>query len=121
MDRQQALHAAINGHKVTHSSYPKGNYLFFDRSVSQFRAYQELGGYATARDIFQYENGYGIMKEEKTIVRFVNIYQNKRSTIHDNIDIADDQKEFGVDVGLVSKRVACKEIEIKYYEGEGLE
>ena len=117
MDRQEALHAAIDGHKIIHPSYLKGNYLFFDKGTSQLRVFQSIWGSSMTYDILQHKDGYEIMQEEKTMVKYVNIYKETtgNAILHRSRESAKEKriKSFHC--------IACKKVVIKYYEGEGLE
>lgn len=112
MDRQQALHAAINGHKIRHWQYQKGCYDYWDKDKLQLMFCAGLKHDSISSKLV-FKGGYEIKREEKIIIGYVNIYNSHAPILFGSKEQADS-------VASKFQRIACKELEIKYYEGEGL-
>lgn len=115
MNRKEAQIAAINGEIITHPKLYETVGLLFDMLSCEFVLTNNDYHYHIY-DFFQYDDGYEIMKEEKTITRFANFYDNDNGICI----LFPTKKEADDSAVKTMNRVACTKVKLTYFRGEGL-
>jgi len=109
MTELEARHKMLDGLEIDHPKFLSGQRCKYKNGM--FWYVFPAGNTAPIPNVMSYKSGYRIYKEKKTFKGFANIY-NSIVVIH--------ASKRGAIRDKASTCIAQKEVEIEYYEGEGL-